>query len=52
MTEQPLYRVEELHTNGWETVAFRLPKDKAKEKLDECMSQGTSPERLRVIREQ
>lgn len=51
MTE-PLYRIEELHTNGWQPIHIRMPKEKAKEKLNECMDQGTPPDRLRVVREQ
>lgn len=53
MTEsQKLYRIEELYTGGWEVVANRLPRETAKQKLDELLNEGTSPDRIRIIREQ
>lgn len=52
MTEQKLYRVEELYTNGWEPVATGLTKERATSKLSECLDQGIPPERLRAVREQ
>ena len=45
------YRIEELDTTGWVLVEKyeKLPKEKAKEKVDELIGSGYNPNRLRVI---
>ncbi len=52
MTEETLYKVEELQTVGWAVLDSRLDcnltKDQCKERYNHYLSQGIGPERLRV----
>jgi len=55
MTQEPLYRIEELSTNGWHLVddnCSGLTKEQAKEKLVILIEhEGLNPQRLRFQRE-
>ena len=49
---ETLYRIEEVSTNGWhppEAKDVHLSKEKAKERLDELIAEGSNPNRLRVV---
>tara|TARA_B100001250_G_C19058286_1_gene468889 strand:+ start:290 stop:475 length:186 start_codon:yes stop_codon:yes gene_type:complete len=52
MTEETLYRIEELQTIGWavldSTLDCNLTKEQCKVRYDHYLSQGLAPERLRV----
>jgi hypothetical protein len=53
MTE-PLYRIEELNTTGWETIDGKrnLPKEVASEEYRNLVEhEGLNPNRLRVRRD-
>ena len=54
MTEEnKLYEVRQLTTTGWYLLdqdATNLTKEQCDDKLDEYMSDGISPQRLKVIR--
>lgn len=52
MTKEKLYRVEEFVTTGWEVVpgnSTKLNKEQASALLEELISEGTNPNRLRAI---
>jgi len=52
--EEALYRIEELSTNGWHLTHIsdvKLTKDRAKERINQLINEGTNPDRLRVQRE-
>jgi len=55
MTQEALYRVEEMTTSGWNVVDpatdHGLTKDKAKQRIDELIADEYNPNRLRVVRE-
>jgi len=54
MTEEALYRIEEMTTSGWHLVDSRdvkLTKEKAKQRINELIADEYNPNRLRVIRE-
>jgi hypothetical protein len=55
MTEQALYRIEEMTTSGWHVVDpstdHHLTKDQAKQRIDELIADEYNPNRLRVVRE-
>jgi len=54
-SKEPLYRIEELGTNGWGLYedCNTLTKDQCKEKYDNVIFRsGISPDRLRIVREQ
>ena len=52
MTEQPLYRIEELATIGWEAIRSNLTKDQAREEYQNLVEhEGLNPNRLRVRRD-
>ena len=42
------YRIEEELTSGWHEIHTNLNKDEAKVKLDEMITEGYNPNRLRV----
>ena len=49
---EPLYRVEELSTNGWNVVEVtdvKLTKEKARQRLEFLMAEGYNPNRLRAV---
>ena len=48
---EPLYSVQELFTNGWQTVRQHLSRAQASELLQTLMNEGTNPEYLRAVRE-
>jgi len=45
------YRIEELDTTGWVMVEKyeKLPRDKAKQVVDQLIVDGYNPNRLRVV---
>lgn len=46
------YRIEELSTTGWDLIEphqCKLTKEQCKEQLDYYMSEGLSPDSLRVV---
>lgn len=52
---EPLYRIEEETTIGWNLVRedfVKLTKQQAHSILIDLMQQGYNPQRLRVVREQ
>ena len=54
MTEQPLYRIEELSTTGWETYENKtnLTKEQASQEYKLLVEhEGLNPNRLRVRRD-
>ena len=52
MTEQPLYRIEELATIGWEAIRSNLTKEQAKAEYQNLVEhEGLNPNRLRVRRD-
>ena len=55
-SKEPLYRIEEMGTNGWslaEDIAQSLTKEQCKKMYDQIMFRsGIAPERLRIVREQ
>jgi len=54
MTEQTLYRIEELTTSGWELVDVdyvQLNREQATEQLNQLIADGYNPNRLRAIHE-
>lgn len=47
-----LYRIEEMFTNGWETIdesATQLTKEQCKQRLKEYFEQGYNPNYLRAV---
>ena len=51
MTEERLYRIEELSTSGWELFDSdycQLTREQAKNKLDQLIADGYNPNRLRA----
>ena len=55
-SKEPLYRIEEMGTNGWgiaEDTSHRLTKDQCKKMYDQIMYRsGIAPDRSRIVREQ
>ena len=55
-SKEPLYRIEEMGTNGWGIVeenAHGLTKEQCKKMYDQIMFRsGIAPDRLRIVREQ
>ena len=51
MSESSLYTVQELFTNGWQTVKEHLSRSEASELLQSLMNDGSNPEYLRAVRE-
>lgn len=47
-----LYRIEQLYTTGWMLISEHLNQQQANEKLNELFSEGISPDRIRLVREQ
>jgi uncharacterized protein YoaH (UPF0181 family) len=47
-----LYRIEQLYTTGWMLISEHLSQQQANEKLNELFSEGISPDRIRLVREQ
>ncbi len=47
-----LYRIEQLYTTGWMMISEHLSQQQANEKLNELFSEGISPDRIRLVREQ
>jgi uncharacterized protein YoaH (UPF0181 family) len=47
-----LYRIEQLYTTGWMLVSEHLSQQEANDKLNEIFSEGISPDRIRLLREQ
>ena len=51
MTEEKLYRIEELNTSGWELFDVeycQLTREQAKEMLNQLIADGYNPNRLRA----
>ena len=51
MSEQKLYRIEELSTNDWHLVnneAQKMTKEQCDAMLRQCLDNGIAPSRLRV----
>ena len=51
MSEEKLYRIEELSTNGWHLAdgrAKNMNKEQCDAMLRECLDNGIAPNRLRV----
>ena len=48
--EEARFTVQEEFTNGWHSVIENAPKEQCKKKYEECLENGTSPDRLRIIR--
>ena len=51
MSEEKLYRIEELSTNGWHLAdrrAQNMNKEQCDSMLRECLDNGIAPSRLRV----
>jgi|TARA_B100000902_G_C27000681_1_gene759706 hypothetical protein len=51
---EKLYRIEELETSGWTLVErddVGLTQEQAKNRYDELLNEGLSPDRLRIVRE-
>ena len=51
MSEEKLYRIEELSTNDWHLVngrATNMTKEQCDAMLHECLDNGIAPSRLRV----
>ena len=52
MTEQPLYRIEELATTGWESLKSNLTREQASQEYKLFVEyEGLNPNRLRVRRD-
>ena len=52
MTEQPLYRIEELTTTGWESIKSNLIKEDASQEYKNLVEhEGLNPNRLRIRRD-
>ena len=52
MTEQPLYRIEELTTTGWEPIKSNLIREVASQEYKNLVErEGLNPNRLRVRRD-
>lgn len=54
MTEQQLYRIEELFTNGWELIdseAQKLTREQCDSLLSSYVAQGHNPNYLRAVRD-
>jgi len=55
MSETPLYRIEELQTDGWKTPfenCTNLTKDQAKIRYDDLVNmESLNPNRLRISRD-
>ena len=53
MTDQKLYRIEEYSTTGWEVVAenncTNLTKEVCTQRLNDLMTQGYNPNKLRAV---
>jgi hypothetical protein len=45
-----MYKVQELSTSGWFDTTGPLNKDECKTQYEKQLSEGISPERLRVVR--
>lgn len=52
MEQQKLYRVEEFETSGWTVLYSSLPKNEAQNLYEGLLSEGVSPKRIRIVREQ
>lgn len=52
MEQQKLYRVEEFETSGWTVLYSSLPKNEAQNLYEGLLSEGISPKRIRIVREQ
>ena len=51
--KQPeLYKIQEQDTTGWNDITELLTKEECKVQYDFCISQGTAPERLKIIKVQ
>ena len=56
MTDEPLYKIQELATTGWEDIHSEdnsvqsYTKDKCDERLRMYLNSGIAPNRLRAIR--
>lgn len=52
MTQQPLYRIEELITTGWEPLKNNLTREQASQEYKLLVEhEGLNPNRLRVRRD-
>lgn len=52
---EKLYRIEELETSGWTLVEKNdtgLTQDEARQRYNEILTDGISPDRVRIVREQ
>ena len=48
----PLYKIQEQDTTGWNDITEPLTKEDCKVQYDFYISQGTAPERLKIIKVQ
>jgi hypothetical protein len=48
---EPLYRIEETVTTGWEVIDEHLTKAQAAEKLQKIIDDGQNPNLIRAVRE-
>lgn len=48
---EPLYRIEEAVTTGWEVIEEHLTKNQASDKLQKLIDDGQNPNLLRAVRE-
>jgi hypothetical protein len=48
---EPLYRIEELATTGWELIGEKLTRSQASDRLQDLINEGYNPNRLRAVRE-
>tara|TARA_B100000427_G_scaffold167384_1_gene139032 strand:- start:326 stop:481 length:156 start_codon:yes stop_codon:yes gene_type:complete len=47
---EPLYRVLELQTDGWDPLTDALTKEQCDAKIKECLDNAIAPERIKVER--
>lgn len=48
--EEPLYKIEEECTTGWEESFTSLTKEQAKEKYEYLLYRGVNPDRIKITR--
>lgn len=47
---EPLYKIEEETTTGWELIESNLTKESTQKRYDALINDGVSPKRIKVTR--
>ena len=47
---EPLYKIEEEKTTGWELIESNLTKESTQKRYDALINDGVSPKRIKVTR--